>query len=143
MLPNDKLNKGARIYVDSALSAATHPVRKNILKLLKKRSLSTIDIESSTKESRYNLYHHLNVLENSGLIKVDNKKSEGKLKFYQMNYPKKPIMAAFNFDKSDIKEKNNLCNKLYKTIEKIEDYDLPNTNKICKIEVYLTYDWNK
>ena len=86
MLPNDKLNKGARIYVDSALSAATHPVRKNILKLLKKRSLSTIDIESSTKESRYNLYHHLNVLENSGLIKVDNKKSEGKLKFYQMGH---------------------------------------------------------
>ena len=141
MLPNDKLNKGARIYVDSALSAATHPIRKNILKLLKKKSLSTIDIENNTKENRYNLYHHLNVLEKSGLIKVDNKKTEGKLKFYQMNYPKKPIMAAFNFDRSEIKEKNNLCNKLYKIIEELEDYDLPNTKKICKVEVYLTYNW--
>ena len=141
MLPRNKLNKGARTYVDSALSAATHPVRKNILKLLKKESLSTLDIEKNTNEDRYNLYHHLNVLENSGLIKIDNNKSEGKLKFYKMNYPKKPIMAAFNFDNSDIKEKTDLCNKLYETIEKIEDYDLPNTKKICKIEIYLTYDW--
>ena len=141
MLPNNKLNKGARIYVDSALSAATHPVRKNILKLLKNKSLSALDIEKNTNESRYNLYHHLNVLENSGLIKIDSDKSEGKLKFYKMNYPKKPIIAAFNFDNSDIKEKTDLCNKLYEAVEKIEDYDLPNTKKICKIEIYLTYDW--
>ena len=99
-------------------------------------------VDVLTNEDRYNLYHHLNVLENSGLIKIDNDKSEGKLKFYKMNYPKKPIMAAFNFDNSDIKEKTDLCNKLYETIEKIEDYDLPNTKKVCKIEIYLTYDWN-
>ena len=142
MTTNNKLNKGARIYVESALSAATHPVRRKILKFLKGDSKSTIDIEKSTNESRYNLYHHLNVLENSGLIKIDKSKSEGKLKFYKMNYVKKPAMAAFSFDQSEIEEKSDLCKKLYKTIEEIENYDLPETDKICKVEVYLTYDWD-
>jgi len=141
MTINKKLNKGARIYVDTALSAATHPVRKKILKLIKKESMSTLDIEKNTNENRYNLYHHLSMLEESGLIEIDQEKSKSRLKFYKMNYPEKPILAAFNFDNSDIKEKNDLCNKLYETIEKIEDYDLPNTKKICKIEIYLTYDW--
>ena len=58
-----------------------------------------------------------------------------------MNYFDKPAMAAFNFDENDIIKKSDLCNKLYETIEKIEDYNLPDTKKICKIEVYLTYDW--
>ena len=141
MASNKRLNKGARIYVDAALSAATHPVRKQILKLVKDKSMSTVDFEKRLNESRYNLYHHLNLLEETGLLKVDNEKSEGRLKYYKMNYFDKPAMAAFNFDENDIVKKSDLCNKLYKTIEKIEDYNLPDTKKICKIEVYLTYDW--
>ena len=143
-MKKDTLNKGARIYVDSALSAATHPVRREILKLLKKDSQSTLDIGKETNENRYNIYHHLKVLEKSGLIKLDkkkSKKSEGKLQYYKMNYVKKPVMAAFSFDEVDIKEKSGSCKKLYKTIEEIEDYDLPDTKRISKIEVYLTYDW--
>ena len=141
MASNKRLNKGARIYVDAALSAATHPVRKQILKLVKDKSMSTADFEKQLNESRYNLYHHLNLLEETGLLKVDNEKSEGRLKYYKMNYFDKPAMAAFNFDENDIVKKSDLCNKLYETIEKIEDYNLPDTKKICKIEVYLTYDW--
>ena len=141
MASNKRLNKGARIYVDAALSAATHPVRKQILKLVKDKSMSTVDFEKRLNESRYNLYHHLNLLEETGLLKVDNEKSEGRLKYYKMNYFDKPAMAAFNFDENDIVKKSDLCNKLYETIEKIEDYNLPDTKKICKIEVYLTYDW--
>jgi|TARA_B100001971_G_scaffold162757_1_gene153089 DNA-binding transcriptional ArsR family regulator len=143
-MKKDTLNKGARIYVDSALSAATHPVRREILKLLKKDSQSTLDIGKETNENRYNIYHHLKVLEKSGLIKLDkkkSKKSEGKLQYYKMNYVKKPVMAAFSFDEVDIKEKSGSCKKLYKTIEEIEDYDLPDTKRVSKIEVYLTYNW--
>ena len=50
-MKKDTLNKGARIYVDSALSAATHPVRREILKLLKKDSQSTLDIGKETNEN--------------------------------------------------------------------------------------------
>ena len=45
------------------------------------------------------------------------------------------------FDEVDIKEKPGSCKKLYKVIEELEDYDLPDTKRISKIEVYLTYDW--
>ena len=141
-MKKDTLNKGARIYVDSALSAATHPVRREILKLLKKDSQSTLDIGKETNENRYNIYHHLKVLEKSGLIKLDKKKtkgSEGKLQYYKMNYVKKPVMAAFSFDEVDIKEKSGSCKKLYKTIEEIEDYDLPDTKRISKIEYTKSY----
>ena len=140
---NDNLNKGARIYVESALSAASHPIRRKILKLLKKDPQSTLDLEKETNENRYNLYHHLDVLEKSGLIRIDKKKSEGKLKFYKMNYVKKPDMAAFSFDEDEINDKSELCQKLYNVIEELEDYDLPDTKKISKIEVYLKYDWKK
>tara|TARA_B100000315_G_scaffold144773_1_gene133678 strand:+ start:334 stop:792 length:459 start_codon:yes stop_codon:yes gene_type:complete len=145
-MKKDKLNKGARIVVDSALSAAAHPVRRKILKLLKKDSLSTIDLVQETDEDRYNIYHHLKVLEESELIKIDKKKtkgSEGKLQYYKMNYVKKPVMAAFSLDEVDIKEKPGSCKKLYKVIEELEDYDLPDTKRISKIEIYLTYDWEK
>ena len=46
------LNKGARIYVESALSAASHPLRRKILKHLKEDAQSTIDLENKTNEDK-------------------------------------------------------------------------------------------
>ena len=138
----NNLNKGARIYVESALSAASHPLRREILKHLKEEAQSATDLEDKTNEDRYNLYHHLGVLEKSGLIIIDQKKSDGKLKYYKMNYVDKPAMAAFSFDEEEISEKSDLCNQLFELLQKMEDYPIPKTN-ISKIEVYFTYDWNK
>ena len=49
------MNRGARTYLAHAVKAATHPVRRDILKSLKKGPQSTIDLEEELKESRYNL----------------------------------------------------------------------------------------
>jgi hypothetical protein len=44
--PDDQmLNRGARTYLAHAVKAATHPVRREILKSLKKGPQSTVDLE--------------------------------------------------------------------------------------------------
>lgn len=57
-----------RSYIRSATKAATHPVRSSILKSLKDSPKSTVELEEVTGEARYNLYHHLNSLEDVGLV---------------------------------------------------------------------------
>ena len=74
--------------------------------------------------------------------KLNNKIEVTKGKtYYELNRLEKPVMIEFNFDKNEIKDNSELCEGLFDTIEKIEDYNLPNTKKISKIEVYFTYDW--
>jgi DNA-binding transcriptional ArsR family regulator len=140
MPKNSNLNKGARIYVESALSTASHPLRRKILKHLKKDSQSTIDLEAKTSEDRYNLYHHLGVLEKSGLIRIDKKRSEGKLKYYEMNYVDNPTMAVFSYEKDELVEKSKLFKSLHHILEQLEDYTLPESSKINKIEIFFSYD---
>ena len=49
--PDDQmLNGGARTYLAHAVKAATHPVRREILKSLKKGPQSTVDLEGELKE---------------------------------------------------------------------------------------------
>ena len=44
------LNRGARTYLAHAVKAATHPVRREILKSLKKGPQSTVDLEQELQE---------------------------------------------------------------------------------------------
>jgi len=136
------LNKGAKIYIQAALSAASNPLRKKIIKYMKEGASTTLDLVEKTNENRYNIQHHLKVLEDNKLIKLNKKKSEGKIQYYEMNYVDKPTIAAFSFDEEDIKEKSKQCNQLYKLLQEMENYPIPKTN-ISKIEVYITYDWSK
>ena len=141
MPKNSSLNKGARTYVESALSTASHPIRRKILKHLKNRSKSTLDLETETNEDRYNLYHHLGVLEKSGLIRIDKNKSEGKLKYYEMNYVENPTVAAFTFDKQEINAQIENYKKLYDILKIIENHpNLPDIKTISKIEVCISYE---
>jgi DNA-binding transcriptional ArsR family regulator len=57
-----------RAYPDETLRAATHPTRQTILKALQESERSTTDLEQMTGENRYNLYHHLAILEQAGLV---------------------------------------------------------------------------
>ena len=57
-----RLNKGARTYLASTQKAFSHPVRRDILKTLKKGTCSSVDLEEIIGTTRYNLYHHLDVL---------------------------------------------------------------------------------
>ena len=100
------LNRGARTYLAHAVKAATHPVRRDILKSLKKGPQSTVDLEEELNESRYNLYHHLDVLSSAGLVKESVSKSGGKVRHFSLKEPKRPEMAVLLFDEKDLQEKS-------------------------------------
>jgi len=95
--------KPMRSYIKTATKAATHPVRSSILKSLKDSAKSTVELEEITGEARYNLYHHLNLLEDVDLVKW--KLKDNKTKIYSLKKPKRPQAAVLIFDEDDIKEK--------------------------------------
>ena len=102
--PDDQmLNRGARTYLAHAVKAATHPVRREILKSLKKGPQSTVELEGELKESRYNLYHHLDVLSSAGLVKESLSKSGGKARHFALKEPKRPELAVLLFDEAELK----------------------------------------
>ncbi len=73
---------GKRKRISPEISSIMHPTRQAIIDALEDhRRLTTIDLEKILQESRYNLYHHLNVLGQQGLIR---EKIEGKVKFYEL-----------------------------------------------------------
>ena len=131
------MNKGARIYLKSAVKAASHPVRSKILKTLKAGSMSTPDLEEAVGENRYNLYHHLDVLIESDLIhEIDSGK---KSKYYQLNTPKKPNVAVFIFTEEDFIKDFSTWNKMLDGLEKIEGGKIPIRGKITQAEIHLSY----
>ena len=131
------MNKGARIYLKSAVKAASHPVRSKILKTLKAGSMSTPDLEEAVGENRYNLYHHLDVLIESDLIhEIDSGK---KSKYYQLNTPKKPNVAVFIFTEEDFIKDFTTWNKMLDGLEKIEGGKIPIRGKITQAEIHLSY----
>ena len=137
MNKKDKYNRGARTYLEGAVKAASHPIRNQILRNLKKGPLSTIDLEEMVGENRYNLYHHLDVLIQSNLICEDA--PTGKMKRYRMNVPKKPEVGVLLFNQDDIKNNLSSWYKILDILEKIEGEKIPIKNKIKEIEIHLKY----
>ena len=129
------VNKGARIYLKSAIKAASHPIRNKILKILKAGPKSTPSLEEETGENRYNLYHHLDVLVNSGLVKESNDPK----KIYSFNTPKNPNTAVFIFNEDDFMKDFSTWNKMLDGLEKIEGGKIPIRGKIIQAEICLTY----
>ena len=116
--------------MENAVKAASHPIRNQILRNLKKGPLSTIDLEEMVGENRYNLYHHLEVLIRSNLICEDV--SSGKMKKYRMNMPKKPEVGVLLFNQDDIKNNLSSWYKILDILEKIEGEKIPIKKKINK-----------
>ena len=131
------VNKGARTYLKSAVKAASHPIRNKILKILKVGPMSTPSLEEETGENRYNLYHHLDVLVQSGLVKESN--DQKKIKYYTLNIPKNPNTAVFIFNEDDFMKDFSTWNRMLDGLEKIDGGKIPIRGKIIQAEIYLTY----
>ena len=84
-----KEEKRKRKGVPKKISSVSHPTRKAIVDELKEKTQTTLDLEQSLNESRYNLYHHLEVLETQGIIEQQR---EGKLKVYKLRKGATPIV---------------------------------------------------
>jgi len=100
-----------RKKVPKKISSVSHPTRQAILEELKKKEQTTLDLEQSLEESRYNLYHHLEVLETQGII--EQKKMDGKIKVYNLRKGVAPIVLEINqLPKEKYSEFKNLLNKI-------------------------------
>ena len=89
-------NSSLRQYLTDALKISAHPVRRNIIKELRKGgSLSASELSLLLEQNyelkidRYNLYHHIEILSNSGLIVLDKKRSKGQINYYKTQFIKK------------------------------------------------------
>jgi len=76
------MSKRDRVHTPESIKAAAHPTRQSLLRILKERDHSTIELERRTGESRYNLYHHLQKLQEVGLI--GSRLSDGRAKTYYL-----------------------------------------------------------
>jgi DNA-binding transcriptional ArsR family regulator len=133
--------KPERSYINTATKAATHPVRSTILKSLKDSPRSTVELERITGEARYNLYHHLNLLEQVGLVHWEL--GDSKTKVYSLLKPKRPEVAVIILDEHEIKKKPKEFKAFLDLMGQIEGQDIPHRNKIVKTEVCLYYDWEE
>ncbi len=132
--------KISRSYISQATKAAAHPVRTQILKALRQGERSTVDLEGLTGESRYNLYHHLNALEQVGL--VGWKMRDNKTKLYFLRTPKKPEVAVLIFSEADIREKRRIFERMLDVLSEFEGEPIPYSDKISSVEICLNYSWD-
>ena len=115
-----------RKRVPKKISSVSHPTRKAIVDELKEKNQTTLDLEQSLDESRYNLYHHLEVLETQGIIE---QKREGKVKVYKLRKGATPIILEVEALPKDKQETfKQLLNKILllwkeKEINNITDID--------------------
>jgi len=133
----NKKSKSSRSYIRPATKAATHPVRAQILKALKASDKSTVELESMTGEARYNLYHHLNALEQADF--VGWKMRDNKTKLFHIKNPEKPEATVIVLDKNDIKSNKKSFKALLNVLSEIEGKDIPDFDKITNAEICFYY----
>ena len=138
MKNSNKLNKGARTYLESTVKAASHPIRNKILKVLKGGAMSTPALQEALNEDRYNLYHHLDVLVKSNLI--TEKEHSSKAKYYELTAQDKPNASVFIFTEDDFKKDYPTWNSLLNVLEILEGEKIPIRGKIVQAEIHLIFE---
>jgi len=127
-----------RSYLSDAVKAAAHPTRQEILKALGKEDRTTVELEEITGENRYHLYHHLSVLEETGLVAS---RVVGKAKEFSLRKPRKPDVAYIELSREDREEKPKL-EALLKVVGEIADDQVPDLEKVTRIRLMLSYPWS-
>jgi DNA-binding transcriptional ArsR family regulator len=129
---------GSRSYMSDVVKAAAHPTRQAILKALEKESRTTVELEETTGENRYHLYHHLAVLEGAGMVRS---KVVGKAKEFSLLQPKKPESVYLQLDGDDPEEKEKLA-ALLDVVRSITDDRIPQLEKVTRARLMLSYPWS-
>ena len=128
-----------RALVSSSMSATAHPTRELILRTLKAGPQSTLDLEKVTGENRYNLYHHLSVLEDVPLI--TSSIGEGRRKVFELNNPKRPEVAFIVLDSRD-KEEAKVLKKTLKLLDEETEEGVPHRRDIRRAKMVFYYPWS-
>ena len=117
-----------RKKVPKKISSVSHPTRQAILEELKNKEQTTMDLEQTLDESRYNLYHHLEVLETQGIIA---QKREGKVKVYNLRKNVAPIVLELSsLPKAKHGEFKSLLNKILSLWKKDQIEDINDVDEV-------------
>ncbi|HEY48261.1 MAG: hypothetical protein AMJ88_10725 [Anaerolineae bacterium SM23_ 63] len=136
MARNKKTPKSQRSYTDQLVKAAAHPTRQIILKNLKSKDLSTVELEELTGENRYNLYHHLAQLQDAGL--VDFRMKEGRTKRYFLKKEKGKGETFFQLDRDDL-EDPKLFDTVLDVLSDAFGESIPDSEEVQNITFMLRY----
>jgi len=126
-----------RSYISPETKAVAHPVRAQILKALKEGDKSTVELEAITGETRYNLYHHLNALEQVGLLGWTMR--DNKTKLYHAKTPDNREVTVIMLAEEDVKAKKEQLEQLVKVLGVLNENKLPAADKITHAEICLHY----
>jgi DNA-binding transcriptional ArsR family regulator len=121
------------------MKATSHPTRELILRELKEGTRSTVELEEVTGESRYNLYHHLSVLEDAQL--VTSGISEGRAKVFELSNPKRPEVAFIVLDGQD-DEEAKVLKKVVELLRTESPGGLPHSTDIHRAKMMFYYPWS-
>ena len=128
-----------RTLVSSAMKATSHPTRELILRELKEGPRSTLELEDVTGEDRYNLYHHLSVLEDAQL--VSSAISSGRTKVFELLTPKRPDVAFMVLDSKD-DEEAAVLRKVLKVLQAETSGEIPQADEIRRAKMVFYYPWS-
>jgi DNA-binding transcriptional ArsR family regulator len=125
-----------RAYPDETLRAATHPTRQTILKALQESERSTTDLEELTGENRYNLYHHLAILEQAGL--VGHRLKDSRSKEYYLRKPSRRQSAVFQVSREETPSHAG-WEALFRALAQLTGEEVPRPRRVTSATVVLTY----
>ena len=128
----------SRSYAADAIKATSHPTRALILKALRDENRSTVELEELTGENRYNLYHHLDVLQQVGLVgfRIGNRTKE-----FHLKKPRRPDTAYLQLERDDPEDVEKLERMLHVLGETFGE-QIPNLEKVTRMRIILSYPWS-
>jgi len=129
-------DRRGRLQTSEIIRAASHPTRQLILKGLKEKDLSTIDLERQTGENRYNLYHHLGVLEEAGLI--ESQLEDGRAKKYRLTRPESARETFFQFERGEMADPRALA-RILEALAAALDEPIADPQDVQSITIMLRY----
>jgi DNA-binding transcriptional ArsR family regulator len=129
-----------RTLATIAMKATSHPTRELILRELKEGPRSTLELEAATGEDRYNLYHHLGVLEDARL--VTSSVGEGRTKTFELREAKRPEVAFLVLDRSD-EEEAEILEKVVDLLERETPDGIPRASDVRRAKMVFYYSWSR
>jgi DNA-binding transcriptional ArsR family regulator len=128
-----------RTLVSSAMRATAHPTREMILRELKDGPRSTLELEEVTGEDRYNLYHHLGVLEDAQLVR--SMLSSGRTKVFELLSPKRPDVAFVALD-GDNEGEAKALERVLQVLQEETGEEIPRAEEIRRAKMVFYYPWS-
>jgi DNA-binding transcriptional ArsR family regulator len=130
------MSKRDRVHTPESIKAAAHPTRQTILRILKERDHSTIELERRSGESRYNLYHHLQKLQEVGLI--GSRLSDGRAKTYFLADEGLTGEQFYQLDRTRVQDPRKL-DQVLEALSEALGQEIPDPQQVKSLSVFLEY----